>query len=357
MEEQPFKNLKIVELTSVLAGPAVGMFFAELGAEVIKIENIKTGGDVTRNWKLPTESKDGLSAYYKSVNWGKTSLLMDLTNIHDRAEVLELIESADIVIANYKKGSAAKLGLDYDTLRQLNPKLIYANLTAFGENEEGVGFDVLLQAETGFMFMTGEPGRPSVKMPVALIDLLAAHQMKEALLVALLERERLGCGSFISVSLAQSAIASLANQASNYLNESFIPQKMGAQHPNIAPYGDIFTTKDQQDIILAVGTEKHFALLCTILDIPELNSDERFTTNAQRVINRKALIQLLQDAIQKYDRSTLLEALQEQKVPAGVIKNMKEVFEAAYAREMVLTNAQGHKCVKTVAFDIKLSDL
>ncbi len=354
-----FKELKIVELASVLAGPAVGQFFAELGATVIKIENKKTGGDVTRKWRLPNEDKEKPeSAYFHSVNWGKKSVFLDLKAAQDHHLAMDYIKTADVVIANFKMGSAKPLGMDYDTLRELNPRLIYANLTAYGEANPSPGFDVLLQAETGFLYMNGAPNQPPVKMPVALIDLLAAHQLKEAILIALWQREKTDKGDFISVSLAEAAIASLANQASNWLNEGYIPQRMGTQHPNIAPYGEIFKTKDQKEIILAVGTEKQFAELCTCLGKRELAKEERFASNAQRVIHRTALQTILKPLFLKFNQATLLARFQAAKVPAGVIRNMQEVFELPIAQKMVLESEKDgviSKRVRTVGFHFKSS--
>lgn len=350
-----FKNLKIVELASVLAGPAVGQFFAELGAIVIKIENKKTGGDVTRKWRLPEEDKSKPeSAYFHSVNWGKESIFLDLKAAADHQIAMGYIQKADVVIANFKMGSAKPLGMDYDSLSVLNPRLIYANLTAYGEDNPSPGFDVLLQAETGFLYMNGAPNQPPVKMPVALIDLLAAHQLKEAILIALWQRSQTGKGEFITVSLAEAAIASLANQAANWLNEGFIPQRMGTQHPNIAPYGEIFKTKDNKEIILAVGTEKQFVELCNCLNRSELAADKRFATNAQRVVHRTVLQEALAPLFLESDQATLLTRFQSAKVPAGVIRNMQEVFDWPIAQGMVLEavkDGEVSKRVKTVAFN------
>lgn len=354
-----FKNLKIIELASVLAGPAVGQFFAELGATVIKIENKKTGGDVTRKWRLPKEDKaKPASAYFHSVNWGKKSIFLDLKAAADHQTAMDYIKEADVVIANFKMGSAQPLGMDYDTLNALNPRLIYANLTAYGEDDPSPGFDVLLQAETGFLFMNGAPNQPPVKMPVALIDLLAAHQLKEAILIALWQREKTNKGELITVSLAEAAIASLANQASNWLNEGYIPQRMGTQHPNIAPYGEIFKTKDQQEIILAVGTEKQFIELCNCLEANQLIADKRFANNTQRVVHRTSLQAILMPLFLQFDQSSLLARFQAAKVPAGVIRNMEEVFELPIAQRMILESEKDgevSKCVQTVAFHFKSS--
>ncbi|MDW8288239.1 MAG: CaiB/BaiF CoA-transferase family protein, partial [Flammeovirgaceae bacterium] len=274
-----FSNLKVIELATVLAGPAVGQFFAELGASVLKIENPKTKGDVTRGWKLPTEDdKSSLSVYFISTNWGKQTMCLDISSSEGRTRLYELVRTADVVIANYKAGDAEKLGVDYASLQAYNPKLIYGHITGYGLESKKVGYDALIQAEAGFMYMNGHPDGEPTKMPVALIDLLAAHQLKEGLLVALLMREQSGRGAYVHVSLYDAAIASLANQASNWLNAQHLPERMGNEHPNIVPYGTLFKTNDGSQIILAVGSDKQFAQLCELLNLSNLAS--RFPTNA-----------------------------------------------------------------------------
>ena len=202
MSKQYLKGLKVIELASVLAGPAVAMFFAELGAEVTKIENKKTNGDITRNWKLPTEDPNAsISAYYCAVNWNKKVLFLDLTDKSDRNHLISLIKEADILISNFKLSSAKRMALDYEELSKVNPRLIYAQLTGYGGESSRPAFDIVLQAEAGFLFMNGEPGGKPVRMPVALIDLLAAHQLKEGILLALLQRSQTGRGSLVSTSL------------------------------------------------------------------------------------------------------------------------------------------------------------
>ena len=185
-----------MELASVLAGPSVGQFFAELGAEVIKIENPATGGDVTRSWKSAGEDTDDRSAYFCSCNWGKKSVLIDLGDAGHRQKFYKLVETADIVIASYKPGDAEKLKVDYDSLSKINPRLVYGQITGYGLSDDRVGYDAVIQAESGFMDMNGYPQSDPLKLPVALIDVLAAHQLKEALLVALLNREKTGSGNF-----------------------------------------------------------------------------------------------------------------------------------------------------------------
>lgn len=357
MQNNFFKGLRVIELASVLAGPAVGMFFAELGAEVIKIENKSTGGDVTRKWKLPTEDKNSFhSAYFCSVNWHKRILLKDLRNESDRAEVLDLIRTADILVSNFKPASAKKMGMDYDSLQSINDRLVYAELTSYSKHDTSPAFDIVMQAEAGFLYMCGEPDRNPVRMPVALIDLMAAHQLKEGILIALLQRKETGKGSFVTTSLLESAIASLANQATNWLMGETIPQRMGSQHPNISPYGDVFFTNDKLPIVLAVGTEKQFQLLCDILNCPHLKDDKRFNINTLRVKNRKDLEIELSKAIKTFNRNELLAKLKKAGVPAGSIRDMKEVFELEQAKDMILEetldNGAKTRRVKTVAFTI-----
>jgi len=353
-----FKDLKVIELASVLAGPAVGLFFAELGANVIKIENQKTGGDVTRIWRLPNEDKDkDYSAYYCCVNWQKEVLMLDLQSLTDRQKVYDLIQEADVVISNFKLKSATKLGMDYAQLKAINPQLIYAQLTSFGESVDRPAFDMVLQAEAGFLYMCGEPNRDPVKMPVALIDLMAAHQLKEAILLAIIHRMRTGEGTYVTTSLLEAAVASLANQATNWLMANHIPQRMGTMHPNIAPYGDIFTTKDDKPIILAVGTERQFQSLCAVLDMASLVENELYATNSQRVQNRVALKEALKPAFLQFDRADILEKLTTKGVPAGSIRNMQEVFEMPQTKEMILEqefeDGTLTKRVKTVAFQMR----
>lgn len=349
----------MVELAGVLAGPAVGMFFAELGAEVIKVENATTGGDVTRRWKGPNESAGtAFSAYYASINYGKQVVMADLTQTADREKIYGLVDDCDVVITNFRETSALKLGMDPATLRQRNAQLIVAELSAFGKGSARPAFDVVLQAEAGFLFMCGQPEQLPAKMPVALIDLLAAHQLKEGVLCALIHRMRTGHGSVVRTSLLEAAISSLANQATNWLMGQHIPQRMGTQHPNIAPYGDMFTTRDDKSVILAVGTQKQFEKLMAILDCqPDVGEDPRFASNAERVRHREALFAVLQPYIKAFSRDELLQKMEEAGVPAGAIRDMREVFELPQARELLLRyslpDGQPATCVRTVAFTME----
>lgn len=334
-EMAQLKGLKVLELASVLAGPGVGQFFAELGAEVIKVENLKTSGDVTRSWKSAGEETDDRSAYFCSVNWGKRSIAIDLTHPEGVQIVHELASKSDIVIASYKPGDAEKLGVDYKTLSLKNPGLIYGQITGYGSGNPRVGYDAIIQAEAGFMFMNGEPGGNSLKMPVALMDILASHHLKECILLALLERVSTGKGKLVEVSLIQAAISSLANQASNLLVAKKLPQKQGSTHPNIAPYGDVFKTQDQAEIILAVGSDLQFRNMCVILGLQALISDNRFITNKKRVENRVVLNALLASEIIRWQSKSLLEKFNQLNIPAGIIRNMEEVFNTPEAKSLL----------------------
>lgn len=361
MQNTFFSGLKVVELASVLAGPAVGMFFAELGAEVIKIENKTAGGDITRGWKQPSEDPNSpISAYWCSVNWGKKHLFLDLNDPADQAQAIEIALAADVVISNFKPSSARRMGVDAESLRAQNPRLIFAQLNSFADPEdESPAFDMVLQAEAGFLFMCGEPDRPPVRMPVALIDTLAAHQLKEAVLIALLHRERMGEGSVVSVSLMESALASLVNQASNYLMTGNIPQRMGTSHPNIAPYGDMFVCADGQMIVLAVGTERQFRQVCKVMQLEKLLENPDFQTNTARVQHRDHLNFLLQEVFTQQTLQEWMAAFKANGIPAGRIRDMESVFELPEAQAMILeeTTAEGisTRRMRTVAFGINFT--
>ncbi|HCW07174.1 MAG TPA: carnitine dehydratase [Cytophagales bacterium] len=331
--KEMFAGLRVLELASVLAGPSVGQFFAELGAEVIKVENPKTGGDVTRSWKSADEQTDDRSAYFCSCNWGKKSIALDLNLKDDMEIVKKLSKRADLIIASYKPGDAEKLGVSYTQLKTYNPQLIYGQITGYGSDDDRVGYDAIIQAEAGFMDLNGDKDGPPTKMPVALVDILAAHQLKEGLLLALLHRERTGEGSFVEVSLIQAAIASLANQATNWLVGKKLPTRQGSAHPNIAPYGDSFLTKDGKRILLAVGSDKQFEELCKILSI-ELS--EIFSVNQSRVVNRSALNEILATKIKEEHSEIFFQQLRSSKIPAGFIQNMRKVFEMPQAREILI---------------------
>lgn len=354
----PFHDLLVIETASVLAGPSVGMFFAELGARVIKIEHPR-GGDVTRSWKLPSEDEASpVSAYFSSVNWGKEHRSLDLKDPSARESFDGLIREADILLTNHMAKDAAKLGLQIERLRDLNPKLIIGHIKGFAEQPDRPAFDVVLQAETGFISMTGTDEAHLAKMPVALIDILAAHQLKEGLLVALLLRERHGRGIRVEVSLEEAALSGLINQASNHLMTGAVAAPMGTLHPNIAPYGELFRCADGGSIILAVGSDAQFHALCNVLHRPGLASDERFSTNASRVRNRTELASELSTAFIASPRDALLALLIAEGIPAGALRRLDEVLAGPTARRNALqSDFEGRSTLRLRGNAFRLTEL
>ncbi|MBC6605213.1 CoA transferase [Hymenobacter sp. BT188] len=348
---QPFTGIFILELASVLAGPQVGQFFAELGATVMKVE--APSGDVTRTWKTASETAEtDISAYFAASNWGKKSIVLDLTTADGQAAIRTLAVRADIVLASYKPGDAEKLGADYATLSAANPRLIYGHLTGYGPAINRAGYDAVLQAEAGFMYLNGPPGSEPLKMPVALIDLLAAHQLKEGLLTALYQRTHTGRGAYVQASLLDSALASLANQAATWLVTGHDPKPLGSGHPGIVPYGTVYRAADGRHLVLAVGSDRQFGLLCAALARPEWATDARFQTNALRVANRIALEELLRQRIAEVNGKELLQTLEKQAVPAGAVRKVGEAIKHESAERMILppTADFPHSGLRTVAF-------
>jgi len=345
------RDLRVLELAGVLAGPTVGMFLAELGADVIKVENPDTMGDVTRSWRLPDEDPSSdTPAYFCAANWGKRSIAIDLVHPAGRDVAQALARTTDVVLASYRPGQARALGVDADTLMRLNSRLIYAEVTAYGRSDARPGYDALLQAGTGFMSLNGEPGGAPLKMPVALMDLLAAHQLKEAVLLALLQRERTGTGLHVSTALIRSGLSSLANQATGWMTTGNVPAPLGSGHPSIVPYGDVWYCAGREPLVLAIGTDRQFARFCGAIDAPELASDPRFRTNPERVKHREALREELEPRLSAKPREALLEALSELGVPAGPVLNVEDALNSPDAAPLLLRK-DGRTGLRTVAID------
>lgn len=337
VSSSPLSDLLVIETAAVLAGPAVGMFFAEQGARVVKVENKRTGGDVTRSWKLPSEDPASpVSAYFSSVNQGKEHVLWDLKDPQDRARFDGLLKNADVLITNHLAADSGKLGLTRERLRTINPRLIHGHIKGFCDQAERPAFDVVLQAETGYISMTGTDADHLAKLPIALIDVLAAHQLKEGLLLALLQRERTGGGVHVEVSLEEAALTGLINQASNQLMAGHVAGPIGTLHPNIAPYGELFRCADGGRIILAVGSQAQFRGLCHVLGLDTLPDDPRFADNPSRVRHRSQLAELLASVIGERERSSLLRDLSAAGAPAGAVLRMDEVMATPAARSMIV---------------------
>ena len=349
----PFAGLRVLELAAVLAGPQVGQFFAELGADVLKVE--PPAGDVTRTWRTAGDNPDSsVSAYFAASNWGKEALTLDLAQPAAQAELHRLALAADVLLVSYKPGDTEKFGVGYAALAAANPRLIYAHLTGYGPASPRVGYDAVLQAETGFMHLNAaSPADPPQKMPVALIDLLAAHQLKEGILTALYQREKTGRGALIEVSLLDSSLASLANQGATWLTTGRDPVPLGSGHPGIVPYGTVYRAVDGQRLVLAVGTDAQFRQLCLVLMRPRWAQEPRFATNPARVRHRVALEELLLMRIAELNGTALLHELARLGVPAGAVRSVGEALGQEAAQAMLLPPAPPqfpYPGLRTVAF-------
>ncbi len=312
----------VLELANVLAGPSVGYFFAQLGARVIKVESPL--GDVTRSWKLPTEDPNNdRPSYFSWINAGKESVILDYSSEADQTILQNIIAQSDLIITSFKPGDEEKFKLTPQHLHALQPKAIVASISAYGKNDPRVGYDALLQAESGFMFINGNSTDDFHKMPVALIDVLAAHHLIQKTLLALIDRNIHQKGAAIDVSLWEVALQSLTNQASAWLNAGFDPQPMGSEHPNIVPYGSIFRDANNAPFVLAIGSDHHFQLLAELLGIEIPN---HWTHNADRVKNRKEINQQLQQVFSAKLREEWILLLQTKKLPIAPVLTVSEAL-------------------------------
>lgn len=335
MSDKPALEGKLVlDLSRVLAGPWASQTLADLGANVIKVERPGKGDD-TRGFGPPFfQNEDGeeISAYFMSANRGKQSVCIDVAQPEGADLVRQLAEKADILIENFKVGDLAKRGLDYETLKVINPRLIYCSITGFGQTgpyKHRPGYDFMIQGMTGLMSITGDPGDESgpQKVGVALADILTGLYSTIAILAAVEERNHSGLGQHIDMSLLDVVTACLANQGSNYLVSGEVPQRLGNAHPNIVPY-QTFETQDAH-IIIAVGNDSQFKQLCACLELNHLSDDAHYATNALRVQNRDALVPLLEAAFLGKTMDSWLAALEAMGVPCGPINSIDRVFEDA----------------------------
>jgi hypothetical protein len=334
-----FADLEVFDLSTVLAGPSVASFFAELGAKVTKIEH-PIHGDVTRTWRIPGE-KHEVTSYFSSINFRKDYITKDFTLPSDYSWLLEQLPTVDVLIMNFKSSDYLKFNLTKEKLHAINPRLIIGSISGFGDNSDRVAYDLILQAESGIMAMNGAPDGYPTKMPIAFIDVLAAHQLKEALLLALLKREKTNLGSWVSVSLYDAAVSSLVNQASAFLMNGIIPTRMGSLHPNIAPYGEIFRTKDKKLVTFAVGSDRQFQTLCKVLGCELISSNLDYSTNEDRVKNRIKLMEEMAPYILMYEAKELSDLALEHIIPLGIIKSLDEVFETLEAKALIREETQG----------------
>lgn len=326
MAELPLKGLRVIELARILAGPWAGQTLADLGAEVIKIES--KSGDDTRTWGPPfIETGDETNAaYYHSCNRGKQSVSLDFKDDADLQKLKDLIATSDILIENFKVGGLDKYGLDYNTLHNDCPSLIYCSITGFGQTgpyAKRAGYDFLMQGMSGLMSITGEPEGQPQKVGVAVTDIFTGLYAVIAVQAALRSRDTSGVGQHIDLSLLDVATATTANQAMNYLTTGISPNRKGNNHPNIVPYCAV-STKDGH-IILAVGNDSQFENFSKIFDADWYQKD-KFSTNPARLKNRDELLNLIEKNTRNFSSLTLLSECEKFGVPAGPINTLEEVF-------------------------------
>jgi len=329
MPGAPLAGLKVLELARVLAGPWIGQTLADLGADVIKVES--PDGDDTRRWGPPfvtlADGTPGDAAYFHCCNRGKRSVIADLRTTQGCELVRELALRSDVLVENFKLGGLDEYGLGYESLHALNPKLVYCSVTGFGQTGPYAarpGYDLVIQAMSGMMDITGEPDGPPQKIGVALADIMTGIYGVVAIQAALAQRERTGVGTRVDMSLLDTMVGILANQAMNYLVSGLAPRRLGNQHPNIVPYQS-FETGDGA-VVVAVGNDAQFARFCAVIGRTDLAQDARYLDNRGRVQHREQLIPALAAAVGKFRRQDLLQALEQQNVPAGPVNSMADVF-------------------------------
>jgi len=328
-KKPPLAGIRVIELARVLAGPWAGQMLADLGADVIKVEN-PDGGDDTRHWGPPfVEGADGenlSAAYYHSTNRGKRSITADLKSEEGQSLVRRLVATADVLIENFKLGGLVKYGLDYDSLRAINPRLVYCSITGFGQTgpyANLAGYDYIVQGMSGFMSITGERDGQPMKAGVAIADIFTGIYAVSAIEAALIHALKTGEGQLIDMALLDVQSAVLANQNMNYLVSGRAPVRLGNAHPNISPY-EVVPTADGY-LILAVGNDGQFRRLCTILGLV-IGDDENFATNKARVANRDAVRRIVSTETLKWQKADLLKACEDNAVPAGAINTIEEMF-------------------------------
>ncbi|MFC7063585.1 CaiB/BaiF CoA transferase family protein [Halobacillus seohaensis] len=349
-------GIVVLDLTRVLAGPYCSMILGDLGAEVIKVE-APGGSDETRKWGPPFQ--EGVSAYYLCANRNKRSLTVNLKTEKGKEIIQKLVAESDVILHNFKTGTMERLGLDYSTLKSINPRIIYCSITGFGETgpyKHLPGYDFIIQAMSGLMSITGDDNSGPQKMGVAITDILTGLYACIGIQAALLERSHSGIGQKIDLSLYDSAVSSLVNIGSNYLLSGQVPQRLGNHHANIVPY-QTFQSKDKE-MVIAVGNDKQFASLCKVIEHPDLAFDTRFQTNPDRVAHRTELSEILQEAFSKKTVAFWKEKCDGANIPFGAIQTVKDLVsdEQLIARDMFVS-AQHPKAgeIEMIGSPLKLS--
>lgn len=355
---QALADIKVLDLSRVLAMPYCSMMLGDLGAEIIRVERPGLG-DETRHWGPPWVGE--LSAYYLCTNRNKKSITVDLKKKEGQEIIRRLAKRSDILLENFLPGSLAEMNLGYEQIRALNPGIVYASVTGYGQNgpyRDFPGFDFIIQAQGGLMSIIGESGGPPMKVGVAIVDITAGLFAASAILAALHYREKTGIGQYIDLALLDAQVAWLANQASNYLVSNKVPRRMGNAHPNIVPY-ETFQAQDGIYIALGVGNDNQWRKFCKLAKIEHLMDDPRYATNPKRVENRRELVSILKDIFQGKDSKEWIRLLTQAEIPCGPINTIDRVFSdpQVLAREMLI--GMEHPAVgpfKVVGSPMKLSE-
>jgi len=353
---QPLQGIRVLDLSRVLAGPYCTMVLGDLGADVIKVEPPE--GDETRAWGPPFA--EGESAYYLCVNRNKRGIVINLKSDEGKKILRDLALQSDVLVENFRPGTLEKFGLDFETLHELNPKLIYCSITGFGQTgsmRDKPGYDFMIQALGGLMSISGEPEGEPMKTGVAVVDLFAGQNAIIAILAALQARTLTGQGQRLDIALFDSQLGWLANVASNYLISGKLPKRYGNAHANIVPYQS-FQASDGW-FAIAVGNDRQFARLCGVIGNSELELDPRFLRNSDRVENREILIPLLVSIFKTASVAEWLKKLDEAEIPCGAINNFEQVFSMPNVKEREMLVTMHHPAVgelPLVGSPLKMSD-
>ena len=350
----PLDGLLVADFSRVLAGPYATMLLADMGAEVVKVEGPPTG-DETRSWAPP--ERDGVSTYYLGVNRGKRSIVLDLREEADVALARELARRADVLIENLRPGGMAKFGLDFEAVRRDNPGIVYASISGFGsaEGADVPGYDLLVQAMSGLMSLTGPADGPGFRAGISVFDVMAGNHAVIGILGALRHRDVAGTGQHVEVNLMSSALTGLVNHSSAWVAGGVVPYRMGNAHPSVFPY-EPFPTADN-DLIVIAANDRQFQRLCAALGIPEVAEDERFLHNRDRTENRDQLRPLLEEQLAKRKAEEWFDLLLEAGVPCGPINTIDDGFAAAarFGLDPVVEVGEGERALPTTRHPIRFS--
>ncbi|MGV9379589.1 CaiB/BaiF CoA transferase family protein [Nonomuraea sp. NPDC003707] len=354
MPEGPLSGLLVADFSRVLAGPYATMLLADLGADVVKVES--PGGDDTRSWTPPARGE--VSTYYLGVNRGKRSIALDLRDPADAEAARELARRADVLVENFRPGGLAKYGLDFPAVRALNPGVVYASISGFGAGAGArvPGYDLMVQAMSGLMSLTGDPGGPPYRAGISVFDVMAGNHAVIGILAALRHREATGQGQHVEVNLLSSALTGLVNQSSAYVAGGVVPYRMGNAHPSVFPYEPLPTA--DHELIVAAANDGQFRKLCEVLGIPEVADDPRFARNADRTARREELRPILVERLVTRRAEEWFDLLVEAGVPSGPINTIDGGFAVAerFGLEPVVVVGEGERAVPTTRHPIRFSE-